>query len=167
MIDLKKYFLSEDSSDVLNFELDLSGLELDGVKPFCAPVSVRAEIRSFAGSAQLSAHVRYTLVKPCDRCLKLVSRDYDRNFDHMLVRELSDEQDDDAYVVVPDEQLDLDRLLEEDILLDMPLKFLCSENCKGLCPKCGKDLNEGDCGCDRREIDPRLAALQALLEPEE
>lgn len=167
VIDLKKYFQDfrnpEDLEDTVEFDMDLSGLELDGVKPFCAPVKVSARLSGFAGSALLSAHVAYTLTRPCDRCLETVVREYQRDFSHTLVRRLSDEQDDDAYVVVPDERLDLDELLREDILLDMPYKFLCSPDCKGLCPKCGKNLNEGDCGCGHREIDPRLEALKALL----
>ena len=82
----------------------------------------------------------------------------------MLVRELSDEENDDGeFVVVPDETLDVDQLVTEDILLDLPSKFLCSPNCRGLCPRCGKDLNEGDCGCEREDVDPRLAVLKELL----
>ena len=54
--------------------------------------------------------------------------------------------------------------LSEILLLDFPTRVLCSEDCKGLCHKCGKDLNEGDCGCDHREIDPRFAVLQQLLD---
>ena len=81
-----------------------------------------------------------------------------------LVRALSDEEDDNGeFVVVPDDQLDLDQLLTEDILLDVPSKFLCSPGCKGLCPTCGKNLNQGPCGCERDTVDPRLAVLKDLL----
>ena len=66
-------------------------------------------------------------------------------FFHVLVRELSDEENDDGeFVVVPDEMLDVDQLVTEDILLDLPSKFLCSPNCKGLCPRCGMELYPGD-----------------------
>lgn len=162
-IDLKKYFLSDDLSDTVEYDLDLSGLELDGVKPFCAPVKVQAQVKSFAGSALLDVHLMVTVRMPCDRCFEMTTQERIRNFSHTLVRELSEEQDDDAYIVVPDERLDLDELLTEDILLDMPSKFLCSPDCKGLCPKCGKNLNEGDCACEKREVDPRLAVLKDLL----
>ena len=66
-------------------------------------------------------------------------------------------------MVVPDDQLDLDQLLTEDILLDLPSKFLCSPDCKGLGPICGKNLNQGDCGCEKDTVDPRLAILKELL----
>ncbi len=138
-------------------------MELGGVKPFCAPVKVQAQFKGFAGSVELSAHLLYTLVMPCDRCGVLVSREYTRDFSHVLVRELQSGQDDEAYMAVPDERLELDELLREDILLDLPSKFLCTPDCKGLCPKCGKNLNEGPCACDSREIDPRLEILKSLL----
>ncbi len=59
-------------------------------------------------------------------------------------------------------EIDLTRALREQILLSIPPSPLCSEDCKGLCPTCGKDLNEGECGCDRTVMDPRWAALKGI-----
>ena len=73
-------------------------------------------------------------------------------------------EDSDTILLVPDMKLDLDDFLYTEVIVNLPLKHLCSEDCKGLCAKCGKDLNEGDCGCPKKEIDPRLAILQKLLE---
>lgn len=162
-LELKKYFAGQ--HDTFRCALDLSGLELDGVKPFCAPVTVQARFRSFAGSVLLDAHLVYQVVMPCDRCGELTKTDWEKDFSHVLVRALGNEQDDDGdeYVVVPEERLDLDELLREDILLELPSKYLCSPDCRGLCPRCGANLNLGDCGCDRREIDPRLEVLKDLL----
>ncbi len=61
-----------------------------------------------------------------------------------------------------EDTIDLDELLNERIWLSLPMKPLCREDCKGLCPLCGKDLNEGDCGCSREAIDPRFAVLKEL-----
>jgi uncharacterized protein len=58
--------------------------------------------------------------------------------------------------------MDLARPLREQILLAVPPSPLCDEACKGLCPQCGKDLNQGDCGCERTSVDPRWAALKAI-----
>ena len=98
------------------------------------------------------------------RCFETTTRHFAPTFTHTLVRELSGDGDDEDYVVVPEERLDLDQLLTEDILLDMPSKFLCRPDCKGICPVCGKNRNLEECSCEQREIDPRLAALQSLLE---
>lgn len=61
------------------------------------------------------------------------------------------------------EEIDIGELVREAIILSEPLKALCSEDCKGLCPKCGVNLNQTTCGCDRFTVDPRLAALEKLL----
>jgi hypothetical protein len=60
------------------------------------------------------------------------------------------------------DELDLSQLAREQILLNLPEQVLCREDCKGICPTCGKDLNEGDCKCGEDEIDPRWAALKDL-----
>lgn len=165
-IDLRKYFRGEDlpGSGVLECQLDLSGMELGGVKPFCAPVEIQGELNGSADSVELRGKAVYQLTMPCDRCFELTTQKRETEFFHILVRELSDEEDEDGeFVVVPDDQLDLDQLLTEDILLDLPSKFLCSPDCKGLCPICGKNLNQGDCGCEKDTVDPRLAILKELL----
>ena len=161
-IDLRTYYLG--SSDTLCETLDLSGMELGGVKPFCAPVEIQGELNGSADSVELRGKAVYQLTMPCDRCFELTTQERETEFFHILVRELSDEEDEDGeFVVVPDDQLDLDQLLTEDILLDLPSKFLCSPDCKGLCPICGKNLNQGDCGCEKDTVDPRLAILKELL----
>ena len=74
-----------------------------------------------------------------------------------------DNEDEDEMTVIPDMKLDLEEFCYDEILLSLPTKFLCDENCKGLCPTCGQDLNQGECSCNEKEIDPRLAALAELL----
>lgn len=162
ILDLTRAFAGKQES--VTDTLDLSGLELDGVKPFCAPIEIHGDLHGLSGSAELTLTVRYTVSMPCDRCGAQTTRTYDRQFPHLVVRELAEEEDDGDYVVTEDDRLDLSELVREDVLLDLPTKYLCREDCRGLCPKCGRNLNEGDCGCDRREIDPRLAALAGLLE---
>ena len=168
-IDLRKLFQGEDDPDRRSggaerrceCELDFSGVELGGVKPFCAPVKVTARLRGFAGSVELQARVEYTMSMPCDRCAELVVRDYTKEFSHTLVRET--EEDTADFITVPDERLDLDSLVLEDLLMDMPGQYLCKEDCKGLCPSCGKNWNEGPCKCGAPQTDPRLEVLRQLL----
>jgi len=72
--------------------------------------------------------------------------------------------DEEAYA---GKELDLSSALREQILLSVPASPLCREDCQGLCPTCGKDLNEGECGCDRAVVDPRWAALKGIqLKPD-
>jgi hypothetical protein len=73
------------------------------------------------------------------------------------------DEDNDDYVIVEDRALMLDEIVEELLFLELPSRDLCSEDCLGICFKCGKDLNEGGCSCVTKEIDPRLAALSRFL----
>lgn len=160
-IDLRRLFQSDGMREEHAAELDFSGVELGGVKPFCVPVKVRAELRGFAGSVELTLQAEYTLSMPCDRCAETVVRQYRKTFAHTLVKE--SQEDAGELIPVPEERLDLDALLLEDLLLDMPGQYLCKEDCKGLCPSCGKNWNEGPCKCAAPQMDPRLEVLKQLL----
>ena len=89
------------------------------------------------------------------------------NFEHILVHELAGE-DEEEFIVCGDYTLDLDELVAMDILLELPTRFLCREDCKGLCPKCGTNLNESTCNCSQeKEVDSRLSVLLTLLDENE
>lgn len=163
MIDLKKYFSGEDIAQAIAYDLDLSAVEIDGFRPFVSPVRVEGELRAFASSAELNVTASYTYSMPCHRCMTETAKEITRSISHVLVRHLNDEADSDDYIVVEDEKLDLDELLYSDILLLTPSKYLCREDCKGLCATCGKNLNEGACACQKQQTDPRLEALRQLL----
>ena len=137
LIDLKKYFSGENIAQQIDYTIDLSAVEIDGVKPF---------------------------VSPCNRCLKETRKEISHSISHVLVNRLNDEEDFDDYIVVEGEKLDLDELIYSDIILLTPSKYVCSDDCKGLCPVCGKNLNEGDCACAKQQTDPRLEALRQLLD---
>jgi len=101
----------------------------------------------------------------CHRCLKQFQRPVKVSFKENYLPEESKDQsgDDDDNAYFSGEEIDIIPLIRDTLLLSEPLKILCAENCKGLCLKCGADLNVSPCDCDRDIIDPRLAALQKLL----
>ena len=115
------------------------------------------------GVVLLRAIVGYRFDGQCDRCLDPFSREGTLPIEHVLVTSAEDE-DSDELVVLEDFQLDLDELVETDLWLELPSKSLCREDCRGLCPQCGKNLNEGLCGCGKKDIDPRLEALKQALQ---
>ena len=141
---------------------DLSDTEIGSVHPFVSPVAFSGTVKPFAGEAQMEATVSFTFEVPCDRCTEIIRREFRYEFSHMLVRKLNQEDNDD-YIVVEDEKIDVEALLRDDILLELPTKFLCKPDCKGLCSQCGQNLNLGDCGCNQRRIDPRLEVLQQFF----
>ncbi len=144
------------------FDLDLSGLEFDGRRPVSRPVAVEGEVRNTADLLELALTARTTLDAVCDRCAKdfLLEREID--YGCMLAEELQNGESDEI-VLLEDGKVDAGELARTAFILGMDSKTLCSKDCKGLCPRCGADLNLGPCSC-KREPDPRLAALASLLE---
>ena len=104
----------------------------------------------------------------CARCLRSVESTLELDFEKTAAVEGTlENEDNDDYIIIRDGTIDIDEPLTQELLLGLPFRHLCSEECKGLCPKCGKDLNEGDCGCDRKSIDPRLEVLKQLLDKQD
>ena len=155
---LKPLFMGEKESLPLHCELDLSELVIGGSHPFPHPVVVEGEVRVSADVVSLRAEARYLFEGACDRCLRDIRCERLVPVEHILVTSLNNE-DNGEFVLVDNYQLPLDSLVEADLILSLPSKVLCREDCRGLCPHCGKDQNEGLCGCKPQAADPRLEAL--------
>ena len=87
--------------------------------------------------------------------------DIEMDEDVDLSPERQEDLADDSYI--EESSINTDALLNHEILIRFPMKILCRDDCKGICLKCGKDLNLGECGCDRRSLDPRMAAIQDIF----
>lgn len=148
------------------FQLDLSDLEFNGSYPIDQPVSVAGQVRNTAGALVLEAQAKTTLHLTCDRCTKPFAREKAVSIETLLATELCDEANDDEIVPLDGDEVDLGEVATTAFVLAMETKNLCSEDCKGICPGCGVDLNVGTCRC-KPEVDPRLAALAQLLEDKE
>ena len=162
ILDLEPIFNNEGMVKQFDYELDLSEQELNGSKPFASPVRISGHAGNYTGIVELHATADFTLETACDRCAKPISLPLATKIFHTLVTSLNDETNDEL-MLVNELRFDLDSLITEDIFLDFPSKFLCDEDCKGICSKCGADLNAGPCSCEK-EVDPRLAALKQLLD---
>ena len=149
-----------------DFELDLSQVEWNGLRPFLSAVRITGRVRNMAGAMVLTARLSSVLSLVCDRCARPFEREKTVEYETLLAFELESGESDDIVLLDADGELDLDALMEEIFLLEMDTKNLCSEDCRGLCPGCGADLNVEPCRC-KREIDPRLAKLARLLEDRE
>ena len=157
ILDLKKVFLNENESLSVHEDIVFPDMQ----ENFREPVSADITVRNRAGVAGLEADVGLDYYCECDRCLKPLKKHFVFQFSHILIAEIREDESDD-YIQAPDYKLDTVSLLRDDILLELPSKFLCKESCKGLCPKCGKNLNESSCSCVMHEPDPRLAVLKKL-----
>ena len=144
--------------------LDLRDMTFGGCRPVTEPVRAVGEVRNTAGVYVLTGRVFTTLHGPCDRCAREVDKPVEFPLHAVLAAELSsdDGEEDPWLFLLEDGSADLDDIVTTTFVLSMDSKFLCRDDCKGLCCRCGKDLNDGPCGC-RPEADPRLAVLQQLL----
>lgn len=162
LIDVRPILRTPGKTLDFQFELDLSDMEFAGRYPISRPVAVEGTIRNTADVLWLELTARSTLDAVCDRCGKAFSQEKEVPFRCMLAEELQNE-DNDEIVLLEEGKVDVGDLARTAFILEMDTKTLCSEDCKGLCPRCGADLNLGPCSC-KKEVDPRLAALAKLLE---
>lgn len=126
--------------------------------PEGAEVELDVTLESVAGGVSVAGSLCAPWVGECRRCLEPASGTL-----RIQVLEHYTEGGDgsDTYPLV-DDVVDLEPMIHDAILLELPLAPLCRTDCRGLCPRCGANLNEEDCGCETSEIDPRWAALGAL-----
>lgn len=100
----------------------------------------------------------------CDRCLEDFVQAQEHSFMEEYKKGVADDSEENEDVNYFDgEVIDITDLIRDTILLAQPLNNICSPACRGLCMKCGANLNKSECGCDRTIVDPRLAVLQQLL----
>ncbi len=164
IIDLREVFSQVGKSVGVEFAVDMSDFEYNGCVAVSEPVKAVGRVYNRAGVVMLEYSADYTFSAPCDRCADTVTRLVHKSFSHTVVTELCDEEYEELdYLVAPNMSLDLSEVARDDLLLNMPTKFLCKEDCKGICPNCGKSLNSEECVCER-ECDPRLAKLKELLD---
>lgn len=133
---------------------------------FPSPITVAGDILNTAGYMRMRLDLSLDYVAPCARCLRAVAGSFTFTVEKTVVpKNLADEMDADALddcVVVHDGFLDIDDEIREIVELEFPTRILCQEECKGLCCRCGKDLNEGPCDC-KEEMDPRLQGFADIL----
>ncbi len=143
--------------------VDLSDLCYGQCYPVSEPVTASGTVRNTAGVLVMTGALHTTIHGVCDRCAGDFHRAVDMPIDVVLVTELaSEENEDEGVFPLQADAADLEEIVRTVFVLNLESKLLCKEDCKGLCCRCGKNLNDGPCSC-QKEIDPRFAALQQLL----
>ena len=163
ILDLKRIFATENSVLEVNHSLDMSDVDFMGNYPLKDPIKITGSVSNKASVVSLNLNIEYTFADPCDRCGVFAKHNHTVIIDKLLATAI-ERQESDTIITVPDMKLDVDEFVYSEVILDLPSKHLCNEDCKGICFKCGKNLNEGECGCNTREVDPRLAKLMELLD---
>ncbi|MEO6656612.1 MAG: DUF177 domain-containing protein [Pyrinomonadaceae bacterium] len=155
----------------IDVSLDPAEIDLDGENvTLTSNVVLSGELERIGARAHLGGIIKTEVRLECSRCLEPVEKHLDfpvraifvdsNDEDTGTEAEISDEALDES--VVHDGEIDLAEVVREQVLLSLPEQIFCREDCKGLCPKCGANLNLIDCICADDEVDPRWEALKSL-----
>ena len=164
LLGLSKIIDSPGASVPFSVSVDLSDLRYGVSCPVSEPVVAQGVVRNTAGVLLMKGNVTTTIHGICDRCAAEFDRFIDFPIDVVLVTELSNEENEDEWVFpLEGDSADLDDIVRTVFVLNLDSKLLCRDDCKGICPRCGRNLNDGPCQCEK-ELDPRFAALKQLLQ---
>jgi uncharacterized protein len=139
-----------------------------------APFSLRCDVRKDRQQYRVVGRIQATLELTCSRCLDTYVLGVDERVEVLYLpraeqvapAEREVEEDDLSTAYYEDQVIDLGQLMQEQFYLAAPMKPLCCEDCRGLCPACGTNLNTGSCDCHPTWVDPRLAVLAQLKKDE-
>lgn len=149
-IDLKQLFNIVGESKNISYSINENELSAIRGYSFISPVDINGRIFNRAGVVYLEYSVSFTLLVTCDRCLKEFEREHHFDFEHIVVPSVSN--DNDEYIVADGQSIELNEIAFTDLILQLPSKNLCKDDCKGLCMVCGCDLNVSECNCLNSEL---------------
>ncbi|WP_392486441.1 YceD family protein [Haloimpatiens sp. FM7315] len=142
-----------------NFILKLSEFSDGGeIVQVIEPMKVTGSVRLLDEQLVLKAHVVGVLKLTCSRCLEKFNYQFDMDFQERLSDKYDNEDDD--IIFIDNNKLNLTDIIINNIIISLPIKRLCREDCKGLCQICGTNLNFSDCTCKEEDVDPRLSKLK-------
>lgn len=168
IIDLTQIQQSEIVFDEI---LQPSEIELDEEETeLVEAVKIKGTLRKGIVQTDIDGEIKAKIETNCSRCFQKVKSDLNFPFtaafiteEHYTKENETEIRQSDLDVSIYDgEKIDLKEIAREQILLNLPTQILCRADCKGLCEKCGANLNEAACGCEKKEIDPRWSALKNL-----
>ncbi len=162
MIKIKHSNYDEGIHD-LNIEAKPESLEIDDT--FVDVLKLKIRMDKSHSQIVLDCNLNATAKLGCDRCGEEFTRNYESDFQliYMFGPENTNDDSLNVYYLTPEtDTINITEDVKDYALLSVPMKRLCDEDCKGLCPSCGKNLNEGDCGCQKDEINPMWLPLQEL-----
>lgn len=148
----------------VNGEVEISEVEFKGERyTLEGPLKVNGIISNNGKALVLTADVEAEMGTQCARCLDDIIVDAGFSMEESFVQSESDIPEDDDIIVFDGYTIELDDVVEDNLIMNIKGRYLCDEDCKGLCPQCGANLNDGECGCSREFIDPRWAGLADLM----
>ena len=164
LLGLSKIIDCSGASVSFSTSVDPSDLQYGQCYPVSEAVLAEGAVRNTAGVLVMTGNIKTTIHGVCDRCAAEYDEDVEIPIDVVLVNELASEENEDERVFpLEADSADLEDIVRTVFVLNFDPKLLCKPDCKGICCRCGKNLNDGPCSC-QKELDPRFAALRQLLD---
>ncbi len=139
-------------------------LELAELAPWVrGEISVSGLITNTGNGLQVKGKLSIPAAFDCTSCLTAVEKIMESSFSETFHEGAGTEEAEADWLFFQGDEIDIGEMLRENVILSEPLRPVCREDCQGLCPRCGIDLNHESCACERKAVDPRLAELQKLL----
>jgi uncharacterized protein len=152
---------SEGETLLFREEVDLPCIDKEEIS-FAGPVNIEIELISSGKKIQAEGTIQAVIRRPCDRCLSPVEFLVEAPFKEIYFSTGTNQNNvmQDEWIPFKNEIIDIEPEVIKSLIMALPMKVLCEQNCRGLCPSCGQNLNIEKCGCSREIIDPRLAVLR-------
>ncbi|MFA9423312.1 MAG: DUF177 domain-containing protein [Sedimentibacter sp.] len=164
LIRLNKFLSSDAISLNVNENYVIDDEEFLAMTHLNKEISFSADIYKVEDNILLNGTIKYTFADQCARCLEDFDNTVETKFEAIIVqRIIEDEESDEIQLIITDGCVVLDEIIKQMIYLSMPMKSLCKEDCKGICPTCGVNLNHEKCKCENNLTDPRFNKLKDLL----
>ena len=161
LLDLRDIIEAPGKSVEFDCDIEADNLDFDSVKSYIGLPHAIGEVFNEAGVLRLVGEVTADMICICDRCGAEFESEKTTQLDVVIAEEES--EDNPELFILQGDAIDIDDVVSTCFILDMETKFLCKEDCKGICSGCGVDLNTETCRC-KKKIDPRFAVLEQLLD---
>lgn len=168
LINLSEIMSIVDKVSNMEVPIELTTFRLGDLEyKFAKKEPVNLEIKNLGNrKVSIEGNTKCSVIIPCSRCLTGVEVPFSFEFAHEVdfnktEEERAEELDETNFI--SGYNLDVDTLVYEEILLNLPLHVLCNKECKGICKVCGRNLNEGSCDCDREDLDPRMSVIRDIF----
>jgi uncharacterized protein len=162
-----KIFIKDLSEGVHEFTQEVSPVDLGIPEPEFYPnvLTLKLYVDRLDNMFRVKLNVKTTARYICDRCLDEYDSLFEEDGEQIYQVGSGKLDDDDEVVILPidTKEIDITKAVQDIFVMSRPIKLVCKDSCKGLCTRCGTNLNHKQCDCDSEEIDPRLEKLKSLL----
>ena len=163
LIDLGRIIHYDEAELPVDLDLTIEANELgDIVQKVEKPFHIKGQIRNVRDLLTFGGKITGRFLVLCSRCNSEVWVDFECGFDETILKQADDAMSDG--ILVENDAIDIKDAMISNIIVNLPIRYLCDKNCKGLCPSCGANLNIENCNCVHTQADERLLVLQKLLD---